>query len=70
MLAQLQERSLVEKLGDAVGKLVAHADEVRLDRAVELALAEVVIPALVVLTAQSSSMRQRGQLVRQLQSCP
>eukprot|EP00965_Chrysotila_dentata_P256667 6212621-Pleurochrysis_carterae.AAC.7 len=38
MLAQLEE----------VGNLVACADEVRLDRAVELALAEVVLPALVV----------------------
>ena len=50
MLAQLEERGLVENLGEAVGHLVACADEVRLDRAVELALAEVVLPALVVLS--------------------
>eukprot|EP00965_Chrysotila_dentata_P245291 6206468-Pleurochrysis_carterae.AAC.1 len=39
-LAQLEERGLVENLGEAVGNLVARADEVRLDRAVKLALAE------------------------------
>eukprot|EP00965_Chrysotila_dentata_P177511 5863902-Pleurochrysis_carterae.AAC.1 len=69
MLAQLEERGLVENLDEAVGNLVARANEVRLDRAVELALAEVVLPALVV-AVQSSLMRQRGQLVQQLQSCP
>eukprot|EP00965_Chrysotila_dentata_P028175 936616-Pleurochrysis_carterae.AAC.1 len=41
MLAQLEERGLVESLGKADGNLVARANETRLDRAVELALAEV-----------------------------
>eukprot|EP00965_Chrysotila_dentata_P024104 798719-Pleurochrysis_carterae.AAC.1 len=51
MLAHLEERGLVENLGEAVGNLVARAGEVRLGRAVELALAEVVlVPALVVLS--------------------
>eukprot|EP00965_Chrysotila_dentata_P089078 2941366-Pleurochrysis_carterae.AAC.1 len=49
-LAQLEERGLVEKLGEAVGHLVARADRVRFDSAVELALAQIVIPALVVLS--------------------
>eukprot|EP00965_Chrysotila_dentata_P045800 1522103-Pleurochrysis_carterae.AAC.1 len=40
MLAQLEERGLVENLGEAVGNLVARANEVRLDRAVEMALAD------------------------------
>eukprot|EP00965_Chrysotila_dentata_P002936 95012-Pleurochrysis_carterae.AAC.1 len=50
MLTQLEERGLVKNLGEEVGNLVARADEVRLDRAVEPALAEVVLPALVVLS--------------------
>eukprot|EP00965_Chrysotila_dentata_P170611 5632190-Pleurochrysis_carterae.AAC.1 len=50
MLAQLEERGLVKDLAEAVGHLVACADEVRLDEAVELALAKVVLPALVVLS--------------------
>eukprot|EP00965_Chrysotila_dentata_P079068 2607878-Pleurochrysis_carterae.AAC.1 len=50
MLAHLEERGLVEDLGEAVGNLVIRANEVRLDRAVELALAEVALPALVVLS--------------------
>eukprot|EP00965_Chrysotila_dentata_P170945 5642196-Pleurochrysis_carterae.AAC.2 len=40
ILVQLEERGLVKNLGEAVGHLFASADEVRLDRAVELSLAE------------------------------
>eukprot|EP00965_Chrysotila_dentata_P183457 6058204-Pleurochrysis_carterae.AAC.4 len=72
MLAQLEERGLVEQnLGEAVGNLVARANDVRLDRAVELALAEYrggSTPSAC--SAQSSSMRQSGQLVQPLQNCP
>eukprot|EP00965_Chrysotila_dentata_P157972 5219207-Pleurochrysis_carterae.AAC.1 len=50
MLAQLEEGGLVKNLGEAVSRLVTCADEVRFDQAVELALAEVVLPALVVLS--------------------
>eukprot|EP00965_Chrysotila_dentata_P255101 6212101-Pleurochrysis_carterae.AAC.1 len=50
MLAHVEERGLVEYLGEAVGNLVARADEVRLGRTVELALAEAALPALVVLS--------------------
>eukprot|EP00965_Chrysotila_dentata_P196222 6177449-Pleurochrysis_carterae.AAC.1 len=50
MLAQLEKCGLVENLGEAVSSLAARADEVRLDRAVELALAEVVLPAFAVLS--------------------
>eukprot|EP00965_Chrysotila_dentata_P111078 3671305-Pleurochrysis_carterae.AAC.1 len=51
MLAQLEERGLVKNLGEAVRSLVARANEVRLDRAVELTLAEIILPALIVLIA-------------------
>eukprot|EP00965_Chrysotila_dentata_P209706 6185455-Pleurochrysis_carterae.AAC.1 len=50
MLAQLVQRGLVENVGEAVSRLVGCANEVRLDQAVELALAEVVLPALAVLS--------------------
>eukprot|EP00965_Chrysotila_dentata_P112161 3708011-Pleurochrysis_carterae.AAC.3 len=49
-MAQLEERDLVKNLGEAVSNLVARADKGRFDRAVKLALAEVVLQALVVLT--------------------
>eukprot|EP00965_Chrysotila_dentata_P252530 6210733-Pleurochrysis_carterae.AAC.1 len=49
MLAQLEKRGLVENLGEAFSNLVACTDEVRLDRAIELALAEVVLPVRVAL---------------------
>eukprot|EP00965_Chrysotila_dentata_P010006 326255-Pleurochrysis_carterae.AAC.1 len=49
MLAHLEKRGLVENLGEAVRHFIARADEVGLDHAVELRLAEVVLPALVVL---------------------
>eukprot|EP00965_Chrysotila_dentata_P170258 5619693-Pleurochrysis_carterae.AAC.1 len=49
MLAQLEKRGLVKNHGEAVRHLIACADEVGLDHAVELTLAEVVLPALVVL---------------------
>eukprot|EP00965_Chrysotila_dentata_P184067 6077857-Pleurochrysis_carterae.AAC.1 len=39
VLTQLEEQSLVENLGEAVGHLVARADKVRFGSAVELALA-------------------------------
>eukprot|EP00965_Chrysotila_dentata_P003142 102686-Pleurochrysis_carterae.AAC.1 len=63
MLAQLEERGLV-KSGEAVGHLVACADEVRLDRAVELALAAAVLPALVVL-----SLLQCASVISLFNSC-
>eukprot|EP00965_Chrysotila_dentata_P113679 3757836-Pleurochrysis_carterae.AAC.4 len=50
MLVQLEERGLIENLGEATSNLVARADEVCLYRAVELALAEVVPPTLVLLS--------------------
>eukprot|EP00965_Chrysotila_dentata_P198141 6178615-Pleurochrysis_carterae.AAC.1 len=49
MLGQLEGRDFVKKLGEAVSHLVARADEVCLNRAVELALVKEVLPALVVL---------------------
>eukprot|EP00965_Chrysotila_dentata_P217232 6189868-Pleurochrysis_carterae.AAC.1 len=48
MLTHLDERGLVKSLGEAAGHVVARADEVHLDRAVELALAKVVRLAVVV----------------------
>eukprot|EP00965_Chrysotila_dentata_P183627 6063484-Pleurochrysis_carterae.AAC.1 len=48
--AQLEERGLFENLGEAVGHLVARADKVRFESAVELALAYIVLPALEVLS--------------------
>eukprot|EP00965_Chrysotila_dentata_P160391 5295551-Pleurochrysis_carterae.AAC.1 len=50
MLVHLEECGHVKNLGEAVGQLVAHTDEVRLDQAVEMALAMVALPALVVLS--------------------
>eukprot|EP00965_Chrysotila_dentata_P214098 6188020-Pleurochrysis_carterae.AAC.2 len=47
--AQLGERGLIKNLGEAVGHLIARTDKVRFGRAVELPLAEIVLPALVVL---------------------
>eukprot|EP00965_Chrysotila_dentata_P077102 2545612-Pleurochrysis_carterae.AAC.1 len=64
MLAQLEERDLVKNLGGAVGHLVARTEEVRLHQAVELALAEAVLPALVVLGLRCASV-----VSLQLNSC-
>eukprot|EP00965_Chrysotila_dentata_P241689 6204426-Pleurochrysis_carterae.AAC.2 len=51
VLVQLEERGLVENLGEAVGHLGARADKVRFDSAaVDLAFAQRVLPALVVLS--------------------
>eukprot|EP00965_Chrysotila_dentata_P220933 6192089-Pleurochrysis_carterae.AAC.1 len=50
MLAQLEERGFVKNLVKALGYLTARADKVCFDRAVKLALTEVVLPELVVLS--------------------
>eukprot|EP00965_Chrysotila_dentata_P229370 6197156-Pleurochrysis_carterae.AAC.3 len=55
VLAQLEEIGLVKNIGEAIDHLVARMDEVRLDQAVELALVEVVLPALVVLSLLSGA---------------
>eukprot|EP00965_Chrysotila_dentata_P153216 5063793-Pleurochrysis_carterae.AAC.3 len=66
MLAKLEECGLIKNLGEAVGNLVARADEVRLGRTVELALGrEGSAPSAC--RAQSSSMRQRA--ARLFNSC-
>eukprot|EP00965_Chrysotila_dentata_P008574 279301-Pleurochrysis_carterae.AAC.1 len=66
MVAQLEKCGLIENLGKAVGHLIAHADEVRLGQAAELALAEVVLPVLVVLTAALSMKKQHSGAAVQL----
>eukprot|EP00965_Chrysotila_dentata_P186951 6171827-Pleurochrysis_carterae.AAC.1 len=66
MLAQLEVGGLVKNLNKAIGHLVTRADEVHLDRAVELALAEVVLPAVVVFNYRYSGSKVVRDPIRSL----